>query len=178
MDSTDFNKIAMAVIGSLLLLMLVGFFTKKIYGIGGHHGEEVLAFAVEAEQTGGPAEPVAIDYPALLAAADPTQGEKVFKKCKSCHKLEDGASGGAGPNLWGVIGRDIASVDGFGYSPGLAAVEGNWTFKSMFDFLENPKAWAGSKMTVNFKKAEDRANVIAYLNQADGTPEDLSAGLE
>ena len=171
-----FGKVALAVIAPLLLLMLLGFFTKQIYGLGGHHGDEVLAFAVEAEGAGGgeAPEPVEIDYAPLLASADPAAGQKVFNKCKACHKVEDGAKG-AGPHLWGVVGRDIASVDGFGYSGVLNELPGNWTLEALSEFLEDPKGYAkGTKM--NFKglsKPQDRVNVIVWLNEADGTPEPL-----
>ena len=172
----DFNKIAMGLIGSFLLLLLIGFFTKKIYGIGGHHGEEVLAFAVEAEATGGGdgGEPEAIDYGALLASADPAAGQKVFNKCKACHKVEDGA-GGVGPHLWGVVGRDIGGVAGYGYSGVLTELPGNWTLEALSDFLENPKGYAnGTKMSfAGLKKPQDRVNLTVWLNEADGTPEAL-----
>ena len=178
MDSTELNKIAGAVIGALLVFMLLGFFSNKIYGLGpgGHHGEEQLAFAVELEASGsaGDDAPAAVDYAALAASADLAAGEKVFNKCKSCHKVEDGANG-VGPHMWGVVGRDIASVGGYAYSDALSAVEGDWTLTELSAFLEDPKGYApGTKMAFKgLKDPQDRVNLIAWLNEADGSPEPL-----
>jgi len=175
MNADTFNKIAGASLGALLLFLLLNFASAKIYGTeGGGHGAETLAFALEIEETTGGGEPEAVDYAELLTSADTDAGAKAFKKCKACHKLEDGKNA-VGPFLWGVIGRDIASVEGFGYSPALTALEGNWTLRSLGDFLENPKGYAaGTKMTFKgFSDPQDRVNVIVYLNEADGTPEPL-----
>ena len=60
---------------------------------------------------------------ALLAApafaGDAAKGESDFKKCKACHSIvaDDGTAivkgGKVGPNLYGVIGRQIGSLEGF-----------------------------------------------------------------
>ena len=177
MDSTEFNKIAGGVLTIFLTFLLLNFAAGKIYGTGegGHHGPEVLAYAVEIETGDAEEEEVAVDYAALVASADPAKGQKVFNKCKSCHKVEDGA-GGLGPHLWGVVNRDIGSVDGFGYSGVLSELPGNWTLTELSAFLENPKAYAkGTKMAfAGLKDPEDRVNLIVWLNEADGTPEALT----
>ena len=49
-----------------------------------------------------------------MSAADPAAGEKVFGKCKSCHKVD--GNNATGPHLNGVVGRAVASVADFGYS--------------------------------------------------------------
>ncbi len=177
MDSGELNKILGGVLAAFLVLLLLNFASGKIYGTGeGHHGEEQLAFAVEVEEDtdGGDKEVVAIDYGALLASADAAAGQKVFNKCKSCHKVEEGADG-VGPNLWSIIGRDIGSVDGYGYSGILTELPGDWTLESLSAFLESPKGYAkGTKMAfAGLKKPEDRVNLIVYLNEADGSPEAL-----
>ena len=177
MDSTEFNKIVGGVLMIFLVFLLLNFASKKIYGISeGHHGEEVLAYAVEVEAGagGGGGEEETVDLAALVAAADPAKGEKVFNKCKSCHKVEDGVNG-LGPHLWGVVGRDIGSVAGFGYSGVLTELPGNWDLAALDAFLTNPKGYAnGTKMAfAGLKKPEDRVNLIVWLNQADGSPEPL-----
>lgn len=177
MDSTEFNKIAGALIGAFLIFLLLNFLSGKVYGTGeGHHGPEVLAYAVEIEEADsgdGGAKPE-VDLLALVASADPAAGEKVFNKCKSCHKIEDGANG-VGPHLWGVVGRDIGSDAGYSYSDVLTSLPGDWTLESLSAFLEAPKKYApGTKMSFNgLRDAEDRVNLIVYLNQADGTPVEL-----
>ena len=105
----------------------------------------------------------------LLAAADPGKGERVWGKCRACHKVEDGANG-TGPHLFGVVGRDVGSVAGFGYSGALVAVADVWTPENLQAFLENPRDFApGTKMSFSgLKDAEDRANLIAWLDSLDG----------
>ena len=177
MDSGELNKVAGGVIGALLLFLLLGFASNKIYDVKGGHGDEVQAFALEIEDaapTGDVEE--AIDYVALIASADAAAGKKVFGKCKACHKLDDGANG-VGPHLWGVVNRPKEAVSGANYSGALAAVGGVWDFSALNAFLEKPKAYApGTSMGFGgLKKPEDRVNLIAYLNESDGSPEELTA---
>lgn len=182
MDSTELNKIVGAVIGALLVFLLLGFFSGKLYGTrdSGHH-DEPQAFALEIEETGGATETaeVATDYVALIAAADLDAGKKVFGKCRACHKVEDGANG-VGPHLWGVVGREKQAVDGFNYSGALAAVGGSWGFTELNGFLEKPSAYApGTSMSyAGLRKPEDRVNLIAWLNAEGGSNVDLTEGLD
>lgn len=99
---------------------------------------------------------------------DAAAGEKVFRKCKACHAVGDGAENKVGPVLNGIIDRPFASVEGFSYSKVLTAMaeEGKtWTPEEMAAFLEKPRDYAkGTKMTfAGLRKEEDRMNVIAYL---------------
>ncbi|EKD61640.1 MAG: hypothetical protein ACD_54C00157G0001, partial [uncultured bacterium] len=99
----------------------------------------------------------------VYAAADVAAGEKGFKKCAACHKV-DGADS-TGPHLNGVVGRARGGVAGFGYSDGMIAVTDPWTPEALEVFLANPKGVvAGTKMAfAGLPKVEDRANLIAYL---------------
>lgn len=178
MDSNEINKIMGAVIGSLLVFLLLGFFAGKLYGTrdSAHHGDEVLAFALEVD--GGDAEPedTGVDMAALVAEADPGRGAKVFSKCKGCHKLADGANG-VGPHLWNLVGRQIGGVAGFGYSSALSGHGGEWDLDALDGFLENPSGWApGTAMSFKgLAKPEDRVNLIAYINAEGDAPADLAA---
>lgn len=103
-----------------------------------------------------------------LAEGDPDKGERAFRKCKACHQVGEGAQNRAGPNLNGILGRAVASVDDFAYSPTLVGLgeEGKvWTEEDLAAFLEAPKKYAkGTKMNfAGLRKDADRANVIAYL---------------
>ena len=98
----------------------------------------------------------------------------MFRKCRACHKVEEGKNG-VGPSLWSVVGRPIASVDGYSYSDALSGLEGSWTLADLDAFLTKPKDYApGTKMAfAGLKKPEDRINLIVYLNEEDGSPEPL-----
>jgi cytochrome c2 len=98
-------------------------------------------------------------------------GENVFKKCRACHQVGDGAVNRSGPQLNGLIGRTIGSVEGFGYSNVFSdanAAGQVWTEESLSAFLENPKgAMSGTKMSfAGLRSADDRAALLAYLQHA------------
>jgi cytochrome c len=135
---------------------------------------ETVTETVTAATEAAAAETGGNDFASLVASADAKAGKKIFRKCRACHKVEDGKNG-VGPSLWGVVNRDVASVEGYKYSDAMIAKEGDWTGLEIFTYLENPKAVVpGSKMTFpGLKDAQDRANVIVFLNEEDGTPEAL-----
>ena len=100
-------------------------------------------------------------------------GEKIFKKCKACHTIDEGGDKKVGPNLWGIVGRDVASMEGFKYSDGLKALSGqSWDAAMLDEFLTKPKAYVkGTAMSfAGLKKETDRQNLIAYLAQQSGSP--------
>lgn len=121
----------------------------------------------------GEEEPVVEEASAVVeqTALDPElvqQGEKVFKKCKSCHQLGEGAKNRAGPILTGVVGSPAGAVEGFKYSKALmaAAEEGLvWDAANLAEFLAKPKSFLkGTKMAfAGLKKEEDQTAIIAYL---------------
>lgn len=169
----EINKYVAGICSTLLVLLGLNFFGELIFHPASH-GEEELAFALEIEEAGGGEEEAAeVDFAALFGAADLANGEKVFKKCQSCHAVEDGANK-TGPHLWGVVNRPIGSVEGAKYSGALPAGQ-TWTPQNLFHFLGAPKKWAnGTSMSfAGLKKESDRADLIAWLNQADGSPEPL-----
>ena len=115
------------------------------------------------------AEPVATDITGPDGAkmmGDPVVGEKVFKQCQTCHTNEAGKNK-VGPTLYGIIGRTAGTVEGYNYSKANKESGIVWTEQEMFVYLENPRARIpGTKMTfAGLKKPEDRANVIAYLQE-------------
>ena len=110
-----------------------------------------------------------------IAALDPElveDGEKVFKKCKSCHQLGEGAKNRTGPILTGVMGKAAGQVEGFKYSKALKEVaEGGliWNEDEMAAFLAKPKAYLkGTKMSFNgLKKEDDITAIIEYLKSVE-----------
>lgn len=106
---------------------------------------------------------------AAAADGDAAKGEKVFRKCKACHAVGEGAENKVGPELNGIVGRAAASVEGFSYSKALTTLAENgavWSAEELDAFLTKPRAYAkGTKMSfAGLRKEDDRANVIAYLS--------------
>jgi len=102
-----------------------------------------------------------------LAKADPAKGAEVFKKCQTCHTINQGGANGQGPNLYATVGEAIAQgKNGFAFSDALKAVGGTWTFDALDKWLTSPRKFAnGTKMTfAGLSDPQDRADVIAYLN--------------
>ncbi len=108
--------------------------------------------------------PVAAAFDADLAA----EGEKVFKKCKACHKVGEGAKNGVGPMLNDVWERAAGTVDGFKYSkPMMAAGEDGlvWNAETLSGYLADPRSYLkGNKMSfAGLKKDADIEAVLEFL---------------
>jgi cytochrome c len=112
-----------------------------------------------------------------LASADPAKGADVFKKCAACHNADKGGANQLGPNLWGVLGEPVGVGHGFAFSDALAKKGGTWNWDNLAQWLTSPKAFApGTKMTfAGLGNPQDRANVIAFLNQHSDGPKPLPA---
>jgi cytochrome c len=167
MDTMEITKYVGAFCGSLLVFLLIN--TASLAVFNTH--TDFVAFEIEgaaapAGESETPEEQV--DVNALVASADAAKGETVFKKCAACHKLD--GNNAVGPHLDGVVGRPVASVDGFSYSDGMHAHGGDWTPEALFAFLANPKkVVSGTKMSfAGLPKPEDRADIIAFLEQHGG----------
>ena len=130
---------------------------------------KTAGFFIAMAATGVYAQSVTIDQ---LISADIAKGEKIFKKCKACHTGGKDGKNKTGPNLYGVVGRDVASVEDYKYSKALSGYGGAWTPERLGAFLEKPRAVVkGTKMGfAGLKKLDDRVNLIAYLNAQSDTP--------
>ena len=119
----------------------------------------------------GPAAP--LDLASLLAAADPARGERTARICAACHTFDPGGANRVGPNLHGIVGRRVAALPGFAYSPALSGAGGRWTYESLDRFLTSPaRAVAGTKMAfAGLRNPRDRAHLIAFLaSSSPGAP--------
>ena len=109
---------------------------------------------------------------------DPAAGEKVFRKCRSCHQVGDGAKHRIGPHLNGLFGRKAGSHEDFRYSKAMvrAGTGGlEWHADTLDTFLEKPRSLAsGTRMSfAGLKKPEDRLNLIAYLRAFSDDPANI-----
>lgn len=169
LDTMTLTKATGAVCGSLLVFLFANWAAESLYNTApsSHGGEEAAqAYSIDTgEAAGGDATAAAgPSFEEVFAAADPAAGEKVFGKCKACHKID--GSNATGPHLNGVVGRNHAAVADFGYSDAMKGHAAEvWSPDILNAFLTNPKeAVPGTKMTfAGLPKVEDRANLIAYL---------------
>ena len=181
MDSFEWNKIAGAVLGTGLLV-----FGLKLVG-GGIFGGEApakpgFAIAVAEAQTTEvkPAEGTApaASLGVLLAKADKSNGESKAKACLACHVFEKGGAAKVGPALYDVVGRKIASAEGFAYSEELKGMNSKaWDYAALNNWIRNPKEMAkGTKMAfAGIANDQARADVLAYLGSLSDSPKPFPA---
>ena len=103
--------------------------------------------------------------PAPYNTANYAAGNRTWKLCQSCHMTAEGAGNLVGPNLHGMFGRKVASVESFAYSPALAAEDFIWTPELLDEWLQNPRTFVpGNRMSfAGVRREADRLGVIAYL---------------
>ena len=171
------------VIGSALvaLLLIVGFNTFMDIKDSHHRDQPEDGFtlatkeaapAADADAKADSAAPKAdagaqVDVVALVASGDVAKGKKRFGRCKACHSTKKGAPPKIGPNLFGVVGRDVASQPEYAgkYSAAMKAKGGKWSLEELSAFIANPKkALPGTAMIFpGLKKDTQRANLLAYI---------------
>lgn len=171
-----------ALLGTIFVVMTVSIASEGLYHSENPEkpGYEIAAAeATDASTEAAPEKEVPIAD--LMAKADPAKGEVLFKKCASCHTNEKGGGNKVGPNLYGVVGRPVAHLADFSYSAGMKEFsqggKETWTFDHLNHFLTAPKKFIkGTAMGfAGDKKDEDRANIIAFLNQHSDAPLPLPA---
>jgi cytochrome c len=113
----------------------------------------------------------------LIASADPDAGAEVFHTaCVACHSVAEGARSGEGPNLWGVLGREKASVEDYTrYSEGFKRLVGTWTLAEFNAYIASPVDYVpGTRMRIKgVKDPTQRADLIAFLRQNSADPPPL-----
>jgi len=170
MSSFEWNKIIASVLTAMIVAMASGILAgqlvrpkeleKPVFIVA---GAEPTASAPATEGAAASLEPIG----PLLAKADPKRGEQLAKVCQTCHTFNKGGPNKIGPNLWDVTEEQIASVPGYQFSAALEKDKNDkWDAEKLNRWLYNPQSFAkGTKMTfAGFPKAQDRADVIAYLD--------------
>jgi cytochrome c len=126
----------------------------------------------EEAPVGAPAAPAEVPIENLLPTASADHGAQVAKECQTCHNFQEGQGPKVGPDLYGVVGRPIASAPGFNYSAALKSKGGTWTFDTLNTWLTKPSAFApGTAMTfAGLSSEKQRADVIDYLDTLAANP--------
>ena len=96
--------------------------------------------------------------------ADVEKGKTIFEKCAACHSLESGKNDDA-PNLSGILGRKIASVEDYRYSAAMKRSDVVWSEGTLSSFIEDPQGFVpGNRMPFDgLKEKADREDLLAYL---------------
>ena len=180
MDSFEINKILGAILGTCLVLLAVHIASGAIFTPPKLEKPGFVIEVKEEEPAKGAEKPKEVPITDLLANASPQAGEQAAKVCRTCHNMAKGSGPKVGPDLFGVVGRPVASVPGFNYSSALKAKGGNWTFETLNPWIENPrKDVPGTLMTFGGIQSEkQRADIIAYLNSNSDKPQPLPKAAE
>ena len=107
-----------------------------------------------------------------FAEGDPTAGQRVFNKCKSCHQIGEDAQNRVGPQLNQIIGRQPRTLEDFRYSDDMIALGESgeiWNEDTLTQFLTKPRDFvAGTTMSFpGLRRPEDIENLLAYLTSLE-----------
>ena len=177
MSGLEVNKILASIIFAILIVTLIGHFGDLLIDTE-HHDQKETAYKIDVEElaitddTVAKKEEIIEPISALLASASMDNGEKLFKKCATCHNYEKGGANKVGPQLWNLINRPKANVEGFAYSKALAEYGGEWGYEELAEFLYKLKRYIkGTKMNfAGLKKVKDRADLVYFLRAQSDSP--------
>lgn len=141
------------------------------------YGHSALHMAVRKDRTamarfleteGASPISVALLAPDALEAADIEAGRIRAIECGQCHATEIGTEpvgNLVGPDLFGIVGRKQASLEGYAYSEVLLEADGYWTLDALNAFLADPTGrYPGTSMEYGGDDdPQSRVNLIAYL---------------
>ncbi len=180
MSAIEVNKILASIIIALLVVTIISHLGDFIINIDNNKVQQT-AYKIEIEENSTDStqslkketniEPISV----LLSSASIKNGEKIYKKCSSCHNYKKDSANKVGPNLWNIINRSKANVEGFAYSKALAELGGVWGYEELASFLYKPKEYIeGTKMNfAGLKKVQDRADLVIFLREQSDNPSTL-----
>ena len=104
--------------------------------------------------------------PPMLAEGNAEEGERIFRKCASCHSIEEGGRK-SGPSLFGIVGAQSGSVEGFRYSDANLSLNVVWDEENLAEFVADPRDFMpGTRMSFRgLRDEQDIENLITYLAQ-------------
>jgi len=152
MSAFEWNKIIASVLTAMIVAMVAGILASEL--VRPRPLEKPVFLPAGAEQV-------------AAAPAEQPAGAKLAKVCVVCHTFTKGGPNKIGPNLWEITEEGIAEVPNYQFSAALQADKGTkWDPERLNQWLYSPQSFAkGTKMTfAGFPKAQDRADVIAYLD--------------
>lgn len=114
---------------------------------------------------------------------DAAAGEEQFnRQCVACHVVADdsgevlaGRNAQTGPNQYGLVGRQLASVEDFNYSDGLVALgeAGEvWNEENFVGYVQDPTGWirektedrrARGRMAYQVRDEQEAYDLYAFL---------------
>ncbi|MCC5962742.1 MAG: cytochrome c family protein [Rhodobacteraceae bacterium] len=163
-DTMVITKAATAVCATLLVFLLGNWAATIIYVPRNADAPQAFVIDTGVDEADDDEPVEELTFEEAFEVADAGAGASVWSQCRACHALEDGRNG-VGPHLYGIVDREIESVDGFNYSGALGQAGDVWTPEILSAFLESPSGVTpGTSM--NFRglsSVEDRANLIAYM---------------
>ena len=177
MSLLEVNKILASIIVAILVVTIISLLGDLIVNINADKSKEI-AYKIEIEEnksetSGSSSQDIEIEpISLLLSSASLEKGQKIYKKCGTCHNYEKESANKVGPHLWDLINRPKASVEGFAYSKALAEFGGVWSYEELAGFLYKPKEYIeGTKMNfAGLKKVQDRADLVLFLREQSDNP--------
>ena len=180
MSALEVNKILASIIIAILVVVIISHLgdilidvdndnlTETAYKIEIEENQEILGATLNNDIN---IEPIS----SLLLSASSAKGQKIYKKCGSCHNYEKNGMDKVGPSLWNIINRPKADIAGYNYSKALAEFGGVWNYEELAAFLFKPKDFMeGTKMNfAGLKKVQDRADLVLFLREQSDNPAEL-----
>jgi cytochrome c2 len=177
MNSSYLNMAAGSFLGTVFVVMSVSLVSEALFHTDAPEQEGFAIEVAEAETGGdGGAEAAGTPISVLMANADPAAGEAAFRRCASCHTIDEGGANRTGPNLWDIVGMAIAEDSSYNYSGAMVEFsEGGaqtWDYEHLNGFLAAPRSYiSGTSMSfAGVSNEEDRADLIAYLREQSSDP--------
>lgn len=178
--SLEANKAFAAVLTAGVTFMVAGFLGDQVVHPTSLQRPAIQVGDAPAEVAAAPAAaaPLVVEpITPLLASASADNGRTLAaRQCGACHSFDQGGRNGVGPNLYGVVNRNHAQVEGFNYSAANRALADKpWDYEALNAFLYAPaRAMPGTRMAyAGMSSAQNRADVVAFLRTLSPSPAPL-----